>query len=168
MLLVALHDEDIAVAQAAARALLSSDVSDERLLECFDDGLDALWADASAPPPLTGRAGAACWALVTVARRSLPSGTVTEPVTVARVPEVHARLEPLAELGVPLPGIPRDVREAILRAQLPGERTTDPRFLLEGLRLGRCEHDAEPQHPARAHAALTAAGLRVGEPRPIR
>ncbi len=166
-LLIALHDESIIVAQAAAALLHRAALDDEVLLALFDRNQDALWVAAQAPAPLTGRAGAAAWALVVAGRRCIPAAGESEGEADELAPEVRARLDPLDAVRVPLPGVPQDVREAILRAHLPGERTTDPRFHLEGLGLGGCDLDAEAQHPGRAHAALAAAGVRVREPTPI-
>lgn len=175
-LITALEDEDIAVAQRAARDLQGSQITEATLLEVFDRHRDHLRAAAKARPPLTGRPAAACWALVILGRRHTKSAEAGEEPLPSRPPELLERLGSLGSLGdceVPLPSIPRDVRAAILCEYLPGERTTDPRHILEGLALdldgldGLDDLDALSEFPQQARRALLAAGLSAGEPTPI-
>ena len=71
------------------------------------------------------------------------------------------------ELGqprVPYEDVPEDVRLAILREYLPGERQTDPRLLLEAACVELPPAPDEDEQLARAMAALFAAGLSPGTP----
>lgn len=167
VLLTALEDEDIVVAQRAARDLEGSQITEATLLDFFDRHRDHLRAAAKALPPLTGRPGAACWALVTLARRHSKIADRREEPTPSLTPALLERLGSLGPSEVPLPSIPRDVREAILCEYLPGERATDPRHILEGLRLDLHDPDARAEFPEKARRALLAAGLPVGELTPI-
>ncbi len=69
-------------------------------------------------------------------------------------------------LGAPvvLPGVPSDVREAILRAYAPGERETDPRWLLEAACLDPDVAVDEHDLLRRAGEALAHAGLEPQAP----
>ncbi len=85
------------------------------------------------------------WALVVLQRRGA---------------DVRAAWSSLGSPRVDLPGVPADVREAIVRRYVPGERETDPRWILEAAFL---EPRAEPEEAAqinRAERALRTAGLR--------
>jgi len=163
----ALEDEDIVVAQRAARDLVDAELSEASLLQIFDERGDDLRAAATAPAPLTGRPAAACWALMTIARRHARVASGDDEPTPCPTPEILEHLSSLGLCEVPSPDIPRDVRQAILSAHLPGERTTDPRHLVEGLTLERHDLDARAELPHQARQALLAAGLAAGEPTPI-
>ncbi|MEM7151778.1 MAG: hypothetical protein AAF799_03005 [Myxococcota bacterium] len=165
VLIRALRDRNVVVAGVAARHLQDAEIDDEVLLAAFDEHADALRASASAPPPLTGRAAAAAWALIVASRRIDPQRLPArgEPECDARAQAIHERLDQLGDATLAHPAVPADVRIAILEAYLPGERSTDPRLLLEGLRLGHREDDAQPENPERAREALASIGLEVGE-----
>jgi hypothetical protein len=84
---------------------------------------------------------------------------------------LHARgtdIRPVwAALGRPridLPGVPDDVRAAAVRTYVPGQRDTDPRWLLERACLEPAAGSDESQLLRRAVAALADAGLRPEEP----
>ncbi|MEM6930972.1 MAG: hypothetical protein AAF602_28815 [Myxococcota bacterium] len=167
-LIAALHDEDVVVAQRAAYHLV--ELSDEpALLPVFDAHLEELRASASVPAPLTGPAAAAAWALLSASRRLAPHGlpAADDPECTEAMRAIHDRLDRLDPILLPHPAVSPDVRVAILESYLPGERTTDPRLLLEGLRLGDRDDDTEPDNPDRVRQALIDAGLRVGEPTSI-
>jgi hypothetical protein len=79
----------------------------------------------------------------------------------------HAIRDAWESLGPPLielPGLPADVRQAIVRTYTPGERQTDPRWLLEAACLGPATGPGEDELLRRAARALTGAGLRPQAP----
>lgn len=85
---------------------------------------------------------------------------------------LHAHGRPIREtwesLGPPLtelPGVPTDVRQAIVREYAPGERRTDPRWLLEAACLPPETGPDEYELLDRAITALAAAGLDPQTPR---
>jgi hypothetical protein len=65
---------------------------------------------------------------------------------------------------IELPGVPSDVRAAILRRWAPGQRDTDPRWLLEAACTPPPEWPCGDALVERAMSALTAAGLDPGPP----
>jgi hypothetical protein len=84
---------------------------------------------------------------------------------------LHSRGHPIQDawesLGPPLielPGVPADVRQAIVRTYTPGERQTDPRWLLEAACLGPTTGAGEDELMHQAARALTGAGLRPQAP----
>jgi hypothetical protein len=60
-----------------------------------------------------------------------------------------------------LPGVPTDVREAVLREYAPRQRDTDPRWLIEAALLPPAD---EADHLGRAVATLAAIGVRPQPP----
>ena len=80
----------------------------------------------------------------------------------------HSILEQWTELGTPLielPGVPPDVRAAILRRWTPGQRDTDPRWLLEAACTQPVHWPEEGVLLDRAMSVLTTAGLQPQAPR---
>jgi hypothetical protein len=73
--------------------------------------------------------------------------------------------ESLGPPVVELPGVPTDVRQAILCRYAPGQRQTDPRWLLEAACLPPASGPSGPELVDRAVTALAAAGLEPGAPR---
>ncbi|GAA4091811.1 hypothetical protein [Actinomadura miaoliensis] len=78
--------------------------------------------------------------------------------------DIRAAWEALGPPRVELPGVPSDVRKAILREYTPGQRGTDPRWLLEAACLE--PEGADEDVLRRAVDELDAAGLRPEKPRP--
>ena len=165
-LIEALGDRNVVVASRASRDLQALEVDDERLLAVFDEHVESLRRSSETGLARGGEAAAAAWALLAVARRIGPHGLppLGDPECGERARAVHARLDLLEPFASSHPDVPDDVRRAILETYLPGERTTDPRLLLEGLRLGSREDDDEPENPDRVREALVATGLEVGPP----
>lgn len=64
-------------------------------------------------------------------------------VLAARGESIDAQWEALGRPRVDVPGLPDDVRDAIVREYVPGTRDTDPRWMLEAA----CLPDREPQDP---------------------
>jgi hypothetical protein len=89
------------------------------------------------------------WALAVLHRRGHP---------------IRDRWEALGPPRVELPGVPADVRRAIARAYTPGQRDTDPRWLLEAACLEEPDRPDQQELGQRATGALTAAGLHPQEP----
>lgn len=146
----ALRDEDVVVARAAYERLCDGrGASDAALLALVAEGRDAAAACHGDDGP-TGAAGGCFWALCVLARR----GHDVRPWW-------HALGEPRVPAGV----VPEEVRLAILRTYLPGERRTDPRLLLEAACVDLPPEPDEAEQLARASAALAAAGLAPQEPR---
>jgi hypothetical protein len=84
---------------------------------------------------------------------------------------LHGRDEPVRErweaLGAPrvaLPSVPADVREAILREYAPGQRETDPRWIVEAASLPPADPVDESALLRRATEALERAGLTPAAP----
>ena len=81
---------------------------------------------------------------------------------------IRAMWEDLGSPRVEVPGVPPDVREAIVRQYTPGERDTDPRWLLEAACLEPVpdpwDADFVEERLDRAAEALAAAGLDPQEP----
>ncbi len=149
-LVSALSDASWVVAEGAHDALLAAPEADE-------PAIAALARDAEAAPLARARA---TLVLLRRGRR-----------------ELAAELWAAFACGrIALPGVPESVRRTVLHAYLPGERGTDPRWLLEG-ELDRgldlaLERDGGPDEPAEriveaAREALSAAGFAPGEPVPI-
>lgn len=103
---------------------------------------DALWQ------LVHQRAPGHLWALVVLHRRG------------------HAVQAAWRALGasIELPGVPPDVREAIVRAYAPGDRQTDPRWLLEATCLDPDGGVDEDDLLRRASEALASAGLEPQAP----
>jgi len=78
----------------------------------------------------------------------------------------HAVQAAWRDLGasIELPGVPPDVREAIVRTYAPGERETDPRWLLEAACLDPDGGVDEDDLLRRASEALASAGLEPQTP----
>jgi hypothetical protein len=174
-LLGALEDPAPAVAERARRVLFQQRVPAETLWAFATARADAVSRVAieCPAPPLTGPAAAAVGALVLLhelaARDERERGE--SYVVQQRDGEIYDWLMNTGQPRFPLPGIPDDVREAILREHLPGQRETDPRYLLEGVLLG-VSPDADRDHTLmaygwEAHHALATAGLNPSEPVPI-
>lgn len=149
-LAAALGDAEWIVAEGAHAALLRSTPAVERPLR-------GLAADPSAAPEVRARA------ILALLRRGLRQAA-------------RSLWERFEEGRIPLPGLPPAVRRAVLHHYLPGQRGTDPRWLLEGeldhgFDLER-EREGSPDEPAEsifgaARRALEQAGCRVGEAIPI-
>ncbi|MBL8949270.1 MAG: hypothetical protein JNK82_00740 [Myxococcaceae bacterium] len=79
---------------------------------------------------------------------------------------LHFRGEtiPLDAPKYPLPTVPDDVREAIVREYAPGQRDTDPRWILEGASLDPAGRPDPMSSVQRAFDALKAAGLAPENP----
>lgn len=77
---------------------------------------------------------------------------------------IHDAWESLGPPLIELPGVPADVRHAILRTYTPGERQTDPRWLLEAACLGPATGAGEDELLRQAARALTSAGLQPQAP----
>jgi hypothetical protein len=101
------------------------------------------------------------WALAVLARRG----------------PIRDRWETLGAPRVEVPGLPSDVRRAIVREYTPGQRETDPRWLLEAAcaepdlgasadGVARPPGNAGTDRLQRAAEALAAAGLHPHEPVP--
>ncbi|PCC68601.1 hypothetical protein SAMN02745121_05275 [Nannocystis exedens] len=145
----ALADADVIVARQAHLLLVGSSRPD-----------DALWAVVAAHGPAAaawtsdecprGPAGACMWALC---------------VLHARGRDIGDAWRALGSPRVSLPIVPEDVRRAIVAEYAPGQRQTDPRWLLEAAVGQPFVPPDESALLAQAHAALAAAGL---EPRPPR
>ncbi|GAB3407934.1 hypothetical protein [Flindersiella endophytica] len=84
------------------------------------------------------------WALAILARRGH---------------DIEPQWEALGRPRVELPGVPADVREAILREYAPGQRDTDPRWLLEAACLPPRPEPGEAELLRQAKDALDQAGL---------
>jgi hypothetical protein len=81
---------------------------------------------------------------------------------------IQAMWEALGSPRIELPGVPPDVREAIVRQYTPGQRDTDPRWLVEAACLEPVpdpwESDVVEERLDRAAEALAAADLDPQEP----
>lgn len=138
-----LADPDTSVARYVYDALGDRSVDTEFLREL---------ATSEAKPTQTR-----CWALLALHRRG---------------ESADAGLAALEEPSVVVPNVPRSVREAILGEYAPGERETDPRWLLEHAMTmpnrGQTRWEDEEPSPAtvaalaRLSAALTKRGLKPG------
>lgn len=148
----ALRDGESIVADGALERLASSPAESES-----DAALDALTLDAKAPIGARARAMLALW------RRG-------HKELAAR------RWRETPDARVSLPDVPDDVRRTVLAYYLPGERGTDPRWVLEGvIELGldrgiEREQGLDETPDAivdAARHALLSAGLTAGEAVPI-
>lgn len=135
-ILPALGDPSVAVARAAYDRLIVARGPAARL--------ESLMVAAETPGP------AQLWALAVLARH--------HPV------EIRPLWEALGSPLVELPGVPADVRTAIVRRYAPGTRDTDPRWLLEAALLPPLDDLEESDLIARAVAALGDAGLDPQQP----
>lgn len=144
----ALADADVIVARQAHLLLIGSSLADAVLWEVVAAHGPAAtaWTGDECP---RGPAGACLWALCVLHGRGRDIGDAWRSLGGPRVP---------------LPGVPEDVRRAIATAYAPGQRQTDPRWLLEAAVLPFVAPD-EPTLLAQAHAALAAAGLAPRPPR---
>lgn len=146
----ALADSDFLVARRAYTSLITSAIPDDAALwQLHAAGRDAACLDPTLPP---GPARAGIWALC---------------VLHGRGHDVRDAWRALGCPRVPLDGVPDDVRRAILREYAPGQRQTDPRWLLEAACLDLGAPPDEAQQLARALAALTGAGLSPQPPRSV-
>lgn len=102
------------------------------------------------------------WEMV---RRRAPGHLWALAVLHRRGRDVRAAWEGLGSPRVELPVVPADVREAIVRRHVPGQRDTDPRWLVEAALLGPEPDGRAEADLRRAVRALAAAGLEPGEPR---
>jgi hypothetical protein len=89
------------------------------------------------------------WALAVLHRRGHP---------------IRTAWEALGPPQVDLPTVPTDVRQAIVREYAPGQRDTDPRWLLEAACLEPATAPDEEELLHRAAGALTAADLHPQAP----
>lgn len=80
--------------------------------------------------------------------------------------EIRPMWEELGSPRVEVAGVPPDVREAIVRQYAPGERDTDPRWLIEAALLAPVNDrdELEEKRLRLARGALAAAGLEPEEP----
>ncbi|MBE1531849.1 hypothetical protein [Actinomadura algeriensis] len=111
----------------------------------------------------SGEGDGALWEM---ARRRAPGRLWALAVLHRRGHDVRSAWEEAGSPRVEVPGLPPDVRAAIVRRFAPGERDTDPRWLVEAALLA-----PEPEPDGRAAAeldravrALADAGLEPGEP----
>ena len=81
-----------------------------------------------------------------------------------RGPAARPLWEALGRPRIELPGVPADVRAAIVRAYAPGERETDPRWLLEAAWHAPAPAIDEDELLRRAGEALAAAGCQPQAP----
>ncbi|RSN46684.1 hypothetical protein DMH08_35480 [Actinomadura sp. WAC 06369] len=137
------EDGDVAASLGDASTMVARQAYE--LLAEADGGDERLWG------MVRRRAPGHLWALAVLHRRGHG---------------VRAAWEGLGSPRVELPGVPADVRAAIVRRHVPGQRGTDPRWLVEAALLepepdGRAEADLR-----RAVRALAGAGLEPGDPRP--
>ncbi|MFZ6183713.1 hypothetical protein [Nannocystis pusilla] len=144
----ALADAAVIVAHQAHLLLIGSPLADEVLWEVVAAHGPAAtaWTGEECP---RGPAGACLWALCVLHGRGRDIGDAWRALGGPRVP---------------LPGVPEDVRRAIATAYAPGQRQTDPRWLLEAAVLPFVPPD-ESALLTQAHAALAAAGLAPQPPR---
>ncbi|MFK7992447.1 MAG: hypothetical protein AB8I08_40875 [Sandaracinaceae bacterium] len=119
--------------------------------------MEALARCDEPPPPLTGSAAAACWAMLAAA-----GPTPSYEAQLA----LQTRWNAVGQPTLAHPGVPEAIRLAILREYLPAQRDTDPRLLIEGLLLPDAPRDEEerPTHAWAAHAALEQAGFSPSAP----
>jgi hypothetical protein len=78
--------------------------------------------------------------------------------------DIEPAWEALGRPRVELPAVPDDVREAILREYAPGQRDTDPRWLLEAAALPEAGQPDEAGLLRQATEALDEGGLRPETP----
>lgn len=117
------------------------------LLSSANHGAEALW------DRVHKRAPGHLWALVVLHRHGV---------------DIRAEWEALGSPRIELTGVPQDVREAIVRHYSPGQRETDPRWILEAALLGPATEptdEEEAAHVGRAETTLREAGLKPEKPR---
>lgn len=144
----ALADVDVVVAHAAYELLSGSRITDNAVLHALvEAGRDAVAECTSMAP--SGAAGACLWALAVLHRRGV---------------DVAPSWRALGSPRIALDGVPNDVRLAILREYVPGQRRTDPRWILEAACVPLPPPpDAAVQLRA-ALDALTECGVHPAEP----
>lgn len=145
----ALADVDVVVANQAYELLAGSRRPDDAVLHALvAAGHDAITGGTGTSTP-SGAAGACLWALAVLHRRGV---------------DIAPTWRALGAPRVPLDGVPDDVRLAIVRQYAPGQRQTDPRWILEAACMALPpEPDADVQ-VQRAIDALTVHGLHPEEP----
>ena len=112
----ALADVDVVVAHQAYELLAGSRRPEDAVLHALvAAGHDAASSSTGTSTP-SGAAGACLWALGVLNRRGV---------------DIAPTWRALGAPRVPLDGVPDDVRLAILREYAPGQRQTDPRWILE-------------------------------------
>ncbi|GAA2446015.1 hypothetical protein GCM10010191_73700 [Actinomadura vinacea] len=90
------------------------------------------------------------------------------PILHRRGHDIRPMWEGLGSPRVEVPGVPPDVREAIVRRYVPGQRDTDPRWLIEAALLDPPpeSYDFGEVRLGAARQALAGAGLEPREPVP--
>lgn len=112
-----------------------------------------------------GEANAREHELRALVEQRLPGHLWALAVLARRGHDIEPQWEALGRPRVELPDVPKDVREAILREYAPGQRDTDPRWLVEAACL-RTNPPDEAGLLRRAAEALDIAGLRPDRPVP--
>ncbi|MFC7447209.1 hypothetical protein [Rhodococcus daqingensis] len=105
--------------------------------------------------------------LTAMATRAGPGQVWAMAVLARRFPvDVRKMWNELGPRPLDVPGLPTDVRDAMVREYAPGQRDTDPRWILEAALQPSIE-DRDDEAPVRAAmTALKAAGVEPGEPVP--
>lgn len=148
----ALADGEVAVARAAFELMIDgSGATDEALLARAAEGREAAAQWRGLEPPPTRHAGGCFWSLCVLAQRGH---------------DVREQWRALGSSRMDYEGVPEDVRLAILRQYVPGQRQTDPRLLLEAACVELPPAPDEAEQLARATAALAGAGLSPATPTP--
>lgn len=109
--------------------------------------------------------------LLTMVREGRPGYLWALPILHRRGHDIRPLWEGAGSPRVEVPGVPPDVREAIVRRYTPGQRGTDPRWLIEAALLDPPPppgelYDLREERLDAARQALADAGLRPGEPVP--
>jgi hypothetical protein len=133
----AFADPDVGVARAACELVIETGVPDDEML--LDHVVTGPTEDAR------------LWAAYALSRRGR---------------DIVELWQALDRPRVEVPGLPEDVRLAILR-EYPGQPRTDPRWLVEQTCVALPEPPDQDSQLARAIAALDAAGLAPQPPRSI-
>jgi hypothetical protein len=145
----ALADVDVVVAHQAYELLAESRRPDDAVLHALvTAGHDAASSSTGTSTP-SGAAGACLWALGVLHRRGV---------------DIAPTWRALGSPRVPLDGVPDDVRLAIVRQYAPGQRQTDPRWILEAACVALPPEPDSVVQLQRALDALTACGLHPEEP----
>ena len=145
----ALADVDVVVAHQAYELLAGSRRPDDAVLHALvTAGQDAVAKGIGTSTP-SGAAGACLWALGVLHRRGV---------------DIAPTWRALGAPRVPLDGVPDDVRLAIVRQCAPGQRQTDPRWILEAACVEQPPEPDAVEALQRAIDALTVYELHPEEP----
>lgn len=145
----ALADVDVVVAHQAYELLAESRCPDDAVLHALvAAGHDAITGGIGTSTP-SGAAGACLWALGVLHRRGV---------------DIAPTWRALGAPRVPLDGVPDNVRLAIVREYAPGQRQTDPRWILEAACAALPPEPDAVVQLQRAVDALTVCGLHPEEP----